>query len=191
MKLWMIAALPILALGACTKTNTGESASSALAADTESPDAASTETPVAAVPNDAPTYLAKAGAGDLFEIDSSKAVLTRTKNKDVREFAAMMVAAHTASTLKLKAAAAKDDVKVGDPVLDADQQSALDAIKAATADTVDALYLAAQRKGHAAALALHQNYADNGDKPALKKAAGEIVPVVQKHIDELSKLPAG
>ena len=65
----------------------------------------------------------------------------------------------------------------------------LDEIKAAPPDKVDAVYKARQSEAHRAALALHQGYAAQGDKPALKKAAGEIVPVIQGHIGELSKLP--
>jgi putative membrane protein len=35
---------------------------------------------------------------------------------------------------------------------------------------------------------LHQGYAANGDNEALKKAASEIAPVVQKHIAELGRM---
>jgi putative membrane protein len=37
---------------------------------------------------------------------------------------------------------------------------------------------------------LHRTYATSGDTDSLKKAAGEIVPVVEKHIAELQKLAA-
>jgi putative membrane protein len=145
--------------------------------------------PVADTPTDALGYLAKAGAGDLFEIESSKAVLAKTSNASVKMFAQMMIDHHSKSTEKLKAAAQADGVPVSLPVLDPLQQSMLDEIKGGSADKVDAVYKAHQSKAHGAALALHQGYAVQGDKAALKKAAGEIVPVVQKHIEELGKLP--
>jgi putative membrane protein len=145
--------------------------------------------PIADAPTDAAGYLAKAGAGDLFEIESSNAVLAKTGSAGVKTFARMMIDHHTKSTEKLKAAAKTDGVPVSPPTLDPLQQSMLDEIKAASADTIDAVYKAHQAKAHSAALTLHQGYAAQGDKPALKKAAGEIVPVVQKHIEELGKLP--
>jgi putative membrane protein len=145
--------------------------------------------PVADAPTDAADYLAKAGAGDLFEIQSSNAVLAKTGNAAVKMFANMMIDHHTKSTEKLTAAAKADGVPVSPPALDPLQQSMLDEIKAASADKIDAVYKTHQAKAHNAALALHRGYAAQGDKPALKRAAGEIVPVVQKHIEELGKLP--
>ncbi len=145
--------------------------------------------PTAEATTDAASYLAKAGAGDLFEIESSKAVLAKTSNADVKMFANMMVDNHSKSTEKLKAAAKEDGVSVSPPKLDPAQQSMLDEIKSAQADRVDAIYKAHQTQAHQAALALQQSYAADGDKPALKKAAAEIVPVIQKHIEALGKLP--
>ena len=145
--------------------------------------------PVQNAPSDATSYLAKAGAGDLFEIESSKAVLAKTSTGDIKMFAQMMIDHHTKSTEKLKAAAKADGVPVSPPALDPLQQSMLDEIKAASADKIDEVYKADQSKAHAAALALHRGYAALGDQPAIKKAASEIVPVVQTHIEALAKLP--
>jgi putative membrane protein len=64
----------------------------------------------------------------------------------------------------------------------------LDEIKAANASGVDEVYTRHQRTAHQKALALHQNYAANGDDQALKKVASEIVPVVQKHMAELGTM---
>ncbi|MCW2388090.1 putative membrane protein [Sphingobium sp. B11D3B] len=144
---------------------------------------------MSATPTDATGYLAKAGAGDLFEIESSRAILAKNPDKPVADFANMMVDAHGQSTAKLKAAAEKAGLTVTPPALDANQQAKLDAIKAAEGTAATTAYLTAQREAHAAALALHQGYAANGDTPALKAAAGEIAPVVQKHIDMLAKMP--
>jgi putative membrane protein len=146
--------------------------------------------PVANAPSDAATYLAKAGAGDLFEVESSKALIAKSTNANHKMFARMMIEAHMQSTAKLKAAATKAGLEPTPPVLDAEQQRMLDEIKGASADNVDALYHAHQATAHAAALALHKYYAEAGDTPALKTTAGEIVPVVEKHLAELDKLSA-
>ncbi len=141
-------------------------------------------------PTDAAGYLARAGAGDSFEIESSKALVAKSKNADAKMFAQMMIDAHTQSTTKVAAAAKTAGLAVPPPVLDASQQQMLDEIKAATPDTVDAVYFGHQSTAHAAALALHRQYARAGDTSSLKKAASEIVPVVEKHIAELEKLGA-
>lgn len=139
---------------------------------------------------DAPGYMAKAGAGDLWEIESSKALLAKSDNAGVKTFARMMVDQHGKSTAKMKAAAAEAKLDVAPPKLDADQQKMLDEIKAADAASIDAVYLAHQKTAHDAALALHQGYAAGGDTASLKKAASEIVPVVETHRAELGKLAA-
>lgn len=143
-----------------------------------------------ATPVDAAGYIAKAGAGDMWEIESSKALLAKSTNADVKAFAQMMIDNHAKSTAKVKAAAAEAKIDVAPPKLDADQQKMLDDIKAADAASIDALYLANQTAAHDAALALHKAYAASGDTPSLKKAASEIVPVVEAHRAELGKLAA-
>jgi len=130
----------------------------------------------------APTYIAKAGAGDLYETQSSKLVLATTADPKVKTFANKMIADHTASTAKVKAAAAKDGIKVAPPKLDVAQQAMIATLESAKGPARDAAYLEQQHKAHEQALALHQEYAQSGDKPALKAAAAEIVPVVQQHI---------
>lgn len=137
----------------------------------------------AASSQSAPDYLAQAGAGDLFEIESSKAVLEKTQNPKIRDFAQMMVKAHQGSTAKLKAAATRAKLTVQPPVLMPDQQSMLDGIKAASVDRVDAVYIASQKT-----LTLHQAYAASGGVPPLKQAAGENVPIVRSHVEMLDKL---
>lgn len=143
-----------------------------------------------ATPVDAAGYISKAGAGDMWEIESSKALLAKSTNADVKAFAQMMIDNHGKSTAKVKAAATAAKIDVAAPKLDADQQKMLDEIKGADAAGIDTVYLAHQTTAHDAALALHKAYAASGDTPALKKAAAEIVPVVETHRAELTKLAA-
>lgn len=139
-------------------------------------------------PTDAAGYVAMAGAGDMWEIESSKAFLAKSDNAELKKFAQMMVDNHTQSTEKIKAAAKTANVTLPAPKLDADQQRMLDEIRTADAASVDAVYMRHQATAHQKALELHQGYAANGDNDALKKVAGEIAPVVQKHITELRQM---
>lgn len=187
----------LLALSAC---NNSESPSEGAATETSADIAASDQASVGGVaatndsaamnPTDAASYVQKAGAGDSWELASSKSVLAKTKNPVVKKFAQMMVDHHTRGTEKLMAAAKAGNVEAGPPQMDAMQQSMLDDINNAGASDMDAMYLKHQQTAHNAALALHQNFAANGMNESLKKTASETVGVVKSHISELQKLSA-
>lgn len=130
----------------------------------------------------APMYVAKAGAGDLFETQSSRMVLETSKNPKVRAFATQMISDHAKSTAIIKAAVARSHMHAARPKLEAPQMDMIVALKAANGPKRDSLYLMQQHKAHELALTLHQDYAAHGDKPALTVAAATIVPVVKKHI---------
>lgn len=139
-------------------------------------------------PTDAAGYMAMAGAGDMWEIESSRAYLAKGTNADLKKFAQMMVDNHTQSTAKIKTAATAANLTPPPPRMNAEQQRMLDEIKSADAGSVDAVYIRNQRMAHDMALALHRGYASNGDTEQLKTAASEIAPVVEKHIAELGRI---
>ncbi len=175
-------------LAACGSNNDAAPPAETASVDQSAPSDMTEPAGTPATPVDAAGYIAKAGAGDLWEIESSKALLAKSTNADVKAFAQMMIDHHGKSTAKVKAAAAEAKIDVAAPTLDVDQQKMLDDIKKADAAGIDAVYLAHQKTAHDAALALHKGYAGSGDTPALKKAAGEIVPVVEDHRAALAKL---
>lgn len=132
------------------------------------------------------TYVMKAGAGDLYERESSKLVAGSTTNADLKSFAQMMVSDHTKSTAMVKAAAMKSKLHPKPPRLDAKQSSDLAALRAARGSDRDALYISQQKVAHQDALMLQQDEAANGTSKPLMMAAGKIVPVVQHHIEMLN-----
>jgi putative membrane protein len=152
---------------------------------TPSPNAAPSPGPV---PTNAAAYVSQAGASDLWEIESSRAVLAKSDRADVKRFAQMMIDHHGQSTQKVKAAAASARVTAAPPSLDANQRRMLDEIKAVDASAIDAVYIKHQRSAHDAALALHSGYAERGDNESLRRAARDIVPVVEAHRAELGRL---
>ena len=147
---------------------------------------------ITGVANAMPTmdYVQAAGAGDLYEKQSSQLVLKSTTNPDVRKFANMMVMDHTKSTAKVKAAAMKSGLHPMPPMLMPKQASMISDLKAAKGPARDQLYITQQKMAHQDALATQQDYASTGDQPALKMVASEIVPVVQQHIDMLNAMPS-
>ena len=52
----------------------------------------------------------------------------------------------------------------------------------------DRLFLRQQLRVHEMMLALHRNYAANGDAPALREMAAAAVPTIERHLAELRPL---
>lgn len=129
-------------------------------------------------------YVMKAGAGDQYEIQSSKLVMKSSADPHVKQFANMMVKDHMKSTNIVKTAAMKDGMHPAAPMLDADGQQMMSSLMAATGPDRDKLYWQQQKMSHDKALALHKDYSMNGTG-ALKGAASYIVPVVEQHEEML------
>ena len=141
-----------------------------------------------ALPTDAATFIKTAAASDLYETKSSQLALDKSKSKDVRDFAQMMITDHAKTTAGVKAAAAKANLTVSPPTLSADQQQMMDTLKPLSGTDFDTTYLSQQLPAHQQALALMQNYAANGDTLALQDAAKTAIPIVQKHLARLQEL---
>lgn len=132
-------------------------------------------------------FVAKAGASDKFEIAEAK-LMSTSKNADVASFATQMKTDHMKSTELVKAAAKADGLMPAPPMYTARQKHDLAALTAKRGKARDMLYVTQQKAAHADALALMQTYSTSGTAPHLKDTAGQIVPVVQSHIDMLAKM---
>lgn len=133
-----------------------------------------------------PVFLAKAGASDLYEKQSSQLVLSSTHDPRVRRFAQEMIRDHTKSTQMVKSAAMRSGLHPRTPMLEPKQRQMLADLRRARGADRDHVYLDQQRGAHAEALNLMRDYASSGSTPALRRAAGGIAPVVQHHIDMLN-----
>lgn len=147
---------------------------------------------VAADPNNplmAPGYMAMAGSSDQFEIQSSQLALQASQNPAVRNMANMLIADHTRSTQMLMAAAQSAGLTPPPPALLPPHQAMLDQLRAAgSGPAFDQAFQQIQLQAHQEALALHQNYSAQGDVPALRTVAGQIVPVIQMHIQHAQSI---
>lgn len=141
--------------------------------------------PLAAQTTDAATYVAKAGASDLYERTSSQLVLQSTKDPKIRQFATMMVRDHQKSTADVKQAAAAARVRVPAPKLEPAQAQMIAELRSKSGVERDRSYVMQQRTAHDQALALHRGYAQGGTAAPLKTVAAATAPVVQHHIEML------
>lgn len=140
----------------------------------------------------APGYMATAGSSDQFEIQSSQLAMQMSQNPAVRNFANMLIADHMRSTQRVVAAARSARITPPPPALLPQHQAMLGQLRAAGAGpNFDMTFKQIQTGAHQEALQLHQNYAASGDVPALRTAAGQIVPVVQMHLNHLQMLNVG
>jgi putative membrane protein len=125
-----------------------------------------------------------AAASDAFEIQSSQLAASNASSKAVKAFAQRMIEAHTASTAKLKSAAASASPAITpDPTLSTDQQQKLDQLKSQSGAAFDSAYIDEQITAHQTALDGLRNYSAGGTVPALKSFATQMTPTVAAHLN--------
>jgi putative membrane protein len=196
MKLTMILSASALALAACgpkTETANGTDAmANGAAFDAGNAGVAATGT-TAATPaaTGGQVFANGAAASDAFEIATSRLALDNSNSAAVKKYANQMIAAHTASTDKLKATTAGLSPAITpDPTLNAEQQAQLDGLKTKKGAEFDTAYIAAQQSGHQQTLDMLRGYAATGDVPALKTFASGLVPTVAAHLNMAKGLKA-
>jgi len=136
-----------------------------------------------------PDFVNAAASTDMFEIQAARIAEKRSKNADVKAFAAMMIHDHTQSTAALKAAIAASGQPLSLPTdLPADKKSTLDELTSAAPADFDKTYIDSQIMAHQDALNVMQAYGANGNTAALKDFANKIAPVVQMHLSKASSI---
>ena len=86
----------------------------------------------------------------------------------------MLVAHHTQTIATLTATATASGMTPPIPVLTPMQQEMMEELRNERAASFDRVYLRQQLPAHEMALALHRNYAANGDAAPLRAAAGPL-----------------
>lgn len=125
---------------------------------------------------------------NLFEIESSKLALARSQSPQVRALAELIVTDHTRTANRGRQVLAATGASMPPAMLEPRHQQQLDALKAASNAEFDRAYIEAQYRTHLEAIALVRDYANTGDNPSLKTLAREILPTLQAHLEQISKL---
>lgn len=176
--LFLIAAA--VPLAGCTTDNMGMAANDRRSAEAMP---AGDMTPTAAM-----SYIAMAGASDMYEIESSQLALAQSRSEAVRRFATMMIAHHQQTTQTLMTAARGAGLNPPPPMLMPMQRDMIAELRGLNGQAFDTAYLAQQRRAHDMALALHRTYAQRGDTPALRTVAASAVPIIEQHIAQLASM---
>jgi putative membrane protein len=135
-----------------------------------------------------PTFIASIAAANLFEIESSKLVLDRTKSDRVKEFAHRMIDDHGAAALKFRQAVNDANLTPPPEKLDAKHQAVFDELKAKDAGTFDKAYIDAQYTAHVETIDLFKAYVRGGDHWRMRQFADELLPTLHAHLDHVKKL---
>jgi putative membrane protein len=193
-------ALPVLVLAACSQKTADNAANATQNAVNATENAFSNAANVtgnaidnaslALTPTPSPQdFVDKAAKSDAFEIAAAKIAATNASATAVRDFAKMMIEAHGKSTASIKkAAAGLSPAVTPDATLTDSQNDRLADLRKLTGGVFDKKYVDDQIDAHEDALALMRKYAADGEAPALKSAAQEIVPVVEAHLKRAKEL---
>ena len=169
----------VFALGACNKNGGSPPA----AADAASNAATSSSPAATALPAGAQDFVTAAATSDMYEIKAAKIADAKSKDPEVKRFAARMIHAHTHSTELLKQLLAGGAVTATAPTdMDERRKGLIGDLDAASPANFDKTYIDQQVAAHQEAANLFQNYAKNGDNAALKHFASTVLPTIQTHL---------
>jgi len=131
----------------------------------------------------------KAAVGGMAEVALGKMAAAKGASKEVKDFGNMMVMDHGKANDELKGIAQKKNITL--PAgLDAEHQAKSDSLSKLSGAAFDKAYVAAMVEGHKKTLALMQSEARGGKDADLKGFAAKTAPVVQHHLDEITKIHA-
>lgn len=184
-RLPMLLAASVIALGlaACGGS---ESASTGAPAET----AASEAAPV--VDQATVAFVEKASLSSMFEIEASKIALERSKVQAVKDFAQMLVDAHTTSLAELTSLSSSAMV-TPPTVLDTGFSAQLDALRNAKVEDFDDIFIDQQTEAHENSASTLKAFSETGSDAGLRAFAAKMLPAVETHLETvraLDKSPA-
>ncbi len=178
----MLLAASVLALGfaACAPENP---AAEAVPVET-AVDGTTTET---IADNTSVNFVEKATLSNMFEVEAAKIALERSQVQAVKDFAQMMHDGHTASITELGTLSTA--AAVAPPIaLDNDHTGKLEALRNASVEDFDDVYIDQQTEVHENTLNLLKDYASNGKDAGLQAFAMKMAPTVEAHLTQVKAL---
>jgi putative membrane protein len=132
--------------------------------------------PVAANAMSSAAFQRKALAGDLFEIESARLALQKSRSPEIRRFARYLSGDHEKSAIALSGGA---PVFAG-ATLAPQQERMLSQLRRARGADFDRLFTRMQIQSHRRAIDLYSDYAATGGKNA--RFAQETLPTLRRHL---------
>jgi putative membrane protein len=132
----------------------------------------------------------KAAIGGMAEVALGKMAAGKASSASVKDFGSMMVMDHGKANAELMAIAQKKNITLP-ASLDAVHQAKSDSLSKLSGKDFDKAYAAGMIADHKKTLALMQTEAQSGTDPELKAFAAKTAPVVQAHLDKITRIQAG
>ena len=142
--------------------------------------------PAAMAADSGQEFVDKAAVGGMFEVESGKLARTRSESPDLRALAMMIEQDHRKANVRL-AEVAKGETLTVPTTLDSPHAAKLKDLEA-TRTGFDAKFLSVQKSAHAESIATFEAYAKDGDNKQLKALAGDMLPTLKQHHDQIAKL---
>lgn len=140
-------------------------------------------------PHDTGAFVSNASQSDMYEIQAAGIAQKRSKDPEIKAFAAMMVKDHTA-TSKAMAPLAQAAGQTPATALDNRRSGFIDHLNSASDADFNKTYIDQQVAAHQEALDLMNGYAKDGSDAGLKDAAAKTAPKVQMHLDKAKAIQA-
>ena len=134
-------------------------------------------------------FIKTVAISDMFEIQSGQLASEKARNNDVQSFGKQMADDHSKTSDALKELIDDEDIKVELPSkLDDKHQVNLDKLKGLSDNRFDREYVQIQIETHRKAVALFESYVAAGENDDLKKWAGDTLPTLKEHLEEIQNL---
>lgn len=127
------------------------------------------------------TYALHARESDIYEIAASRLALQRSRDRQTRSFAQMMISHHTRSSNELARLVGRG-ARTTQADLSEPKSQMLEKLRSSSAAEFEANYVQGQIAAHEEALALHRAYASTGGDMRLRAFATRAAPLVESHL---------
>ena len=132
-------------------------------------------------------FMTKAASGGMLEVEMGKQVAARAVTSQAKEFARKMVTDHTKSNAKLKVLAAKKNITL--PATLGDEHSkVMKDVMEKKGVKMDQEYMKEMLKDHQEDVKEFTDASIKATDPAIKAFAAKNVPVLQMHLDMVTKM---
>nr|WP_294793113.1 DUF4142 domain-containing protein [uncultured Mucilaginibacter sp.] len=129
----------------------------------------------------------KAAVGGLAEVTLGKMAISKGVSAAVKDFGNMMVKDHGAANEELKGIAQKKNLTLPTG-LDAEHQAKSDSLSKLSGKDFDKAYIKVMIDDHHKTLGIMNTEANGGQDADLKAFAKKTAPVVQHHLEEVTKI---
>ena len=181
--LFLAASALALGLVACGPSNPAAEAHNATEVAVEENSTVATTEVDAGVIN----FVEKATLSNMFEIESAKLALERSKVQPIKDYAQAILDAHTASSSEL-APLASAALVTAPTQLDSGFQSQLKQLQDASVEDFDDRYLDQQTEVHENTASLLKDFSANGKDAQLQAFALKMLPIVEAHLTQAKAL---